>query len=79
MPRSDSLILLVVSLVAFGIAVLSSCSSAPKPSAGIPTCLTDPVNNLLHCDGKPKAWKDSAGYVCHPLEQWQTFFEACRP
>lgn len=68
---------LLVVLAAASLTILLSCASAPQ-SKRIPTCLTDPINDALHCDGVTQPWKDSGGYVCHKLDDHEEYFRGCR-
>lgn len=52
----------------------TSCAAVPRPY--LETCLTDPRNNALHCDGTTKHWGNAFDYVCHPLAQWEKFMKA---
>lgn len=67
----------------FAASSLFACSStalAPPREAARPadTCLTDPANGLMHCNGISLPFKESQPkMVCHPLEQWEAFEESC--
>jgi hypothetical protein len=69
--RSSATLLIVAGSFALGCAT-------PSRALRIETCLTDPVRNVMHCDGVTKAWEIMADYVCHPLSDHETFVEGYR-
>jgi hypothetical protein len=64
-------------LVAGSIGVFSSCSTPGKMDR-LATCLTDPKNNAMHCDGVTKPWADMSGYACHRVEDLEEYLKGCR-
>lgn len=71
MPVVASLILAILVCLQMGCATVQT-------SSRISTCLTDPINNQLHCDGKSQPWSESGGYVCHKLEDHAEYMRGCR-
>lgn len=63
------LILLIASAFA-------SCSTGPRLGR-IETCVTDPENNVVHCDGNTKRFRDTKRMICFPLDQFEEYFEGC--
>jgi len=83
--RSAFLIAHAVSLTAALVFILlilalePGCASPVTRPTRLPTCLPDPENNALYCDGEIVLWKDTKGrFVCHAIDQWATYLESCK-
>lgn len=54
------------------------CATYPRVR-DVRTCIADPRNNALHCDGETKAWGiEFEKYVCHPLDQYEAYMRGCK-
>lgn len=61
------------------VSALAACASTPERPARrrIPACLTDPANNVMHCDGNTRPWSEMRGFTCYSIDDVEDLME-CR-
>lgn len=69
---------LILVAVLLMVANVTGCASAPPRTVRVPTCLTHPQDHSLFCDGKETPWVPGQKYVCHKLEDHESYMAGCR-
>lgn len=56
---------------------VASCATTPERPR-LASCLTDPKNDSMHCDGQTYPYSEMFNYVCHRLDDFETFLRSCK-